>query len=641
MLHFNNNLNGVQGETPVTSSGVSYKEGIFGNGAYLSNPNQIYFSQLHNINQFVGTLEFWIKPDWNGNDGKDHYFLRLGLNGGMLMGKDAGNFWRIILNRWSPAGYPEVGAGVNIENEWLSNAWHHVAFTWNSEKLKVFIDGYLRAEAPVNVSIFNIGLPQNLQLGASENCCYINAVIDELRISNIVRTDDEILNSYLAGISVEEITIDPEVKELLDTWWYTPKVHAQTNIGDKELTAASLSWRSLDNGIASVNDKGKIIAVSEGSTSIIGTYNEISDTITVNVTSPVIASGAEEIPEYLSVPASQCLWEIPVVIIQFLPTSDGINIDPAIADWSSSIVDLKTRISDFNKRVKFMLEEGSRFRGYKNTNAPPSLGYRVVGIYSIYEEMPKSEFQSGDYYFPDYDQILTRINAENYVNIQGVKEFWIWGYHFLPIAPVESNMSSPTTGDVSNSDRFQNDLPIYNKTYTVYNYNFTRTQAEAVHNHGHQLESILKHVAVLQDGNYNLFVHDFSGWGENYSTLPIGRAGDCHHPSNTTIDYDYENMTLVESDIEDWTPDFSGETTMVNANTWGNINYNWPADVAVDIPQKIESQWYIYWMQNMPGLGNTIPYGVNYMNNWWEFTADWDAVITNNLGLYDTIPLSV
>src|SRR5258706_437022 len=75
----------------------------------------------------------------------------------------------------------------------------------------------------------------------------------------------------------------------------------------------------------------------------------------------------------------------------------------------------------------------------------------------------------------------------------------------------ESNMSSPTTGDISNSARYNDDLPIYDRTYVLYNYNSTRWQAEAVHDHGHQLEAILSFVNKRLDGNTELFWNKFCG----------------------------------------------------------------------------------------------------------------------------------
>ena len=72
-------------------------------------------------------------------------------------------------------------------------------------------------------------------------------------------------------------------------------------------------------------------------------------------------------------------------------------------------------------------------------------------------------------------------------------------------------MSSPLTGDISNSNRDPSDLPVYDKTYVVYGYNFRRSQAEAIHDHGHQLESQFAWVNEQHDGNTDLFWKQWRG----------------------------------------------------------------------------------------------------------------------------------
>jgi hypothetical protein len=67
-------------------------------------------------------------------------------------------------------------------------------------------------------------------------------------------------------------------------------------------------------------------------------------------------------------------------------------------------------------------------------------------------------------------------------------------------------------------------------------------------------------------------------------------------------------------------------------DSWGKLVYNWPGDT--DFLQRVESQWYIYWMQNMPGLNNRIPHIGNELTNWWQFTAQWDLCLQNSIGLY-------
>ena len=151
-----------------------------------------------------------------------------------------------------------------------------------------------------------------------------------------------------------------------------------------------------------------------------------------------------------------------------------------------------------------MLEEGSRYHGYQDSHARPSLGYRIVHIVTAYEIMPPGKRAGGKTqpeFHPDYMAILNRFNAGHFITNRNVKEIWLWGYHTAGIVPVESNMSSPATGDISNSARYNDDLPVYDRTYVLYNYNSIRSQAEAVHNHGHQLESILSFVNKRQEGN--------------------------------------------------------------------------------------------------------------------------------------------
>jgi hypothetical protein len=114
------------------------------------------------------------------------------------------------------------------------------------------------------------------------------------------------------------------------------------------------------------------------------------------------------------------------------------------------------------------------------------------------------------------------------------------------------------------------------------------------------------------------------------------RCGWTHVPPNTTEQYDYHtNYNEVLSDIADWTPAGIGQKTLVSAHTWGDHPYPWPAGMAPPYQEdRNEAHWYIYWMQSMPGWGNTIPYGLKRMTNWWRFTGDWDGSIQKGLGLY-------
>ncbi len=341
----------------------------------------------------------------------------------------------------------------------------------------------------------------------------------------------------------------------------------------------------------------------------------------------------EDISEFLASPASNALFEVPVLVINYYPTTDGVVMDKEECGTDMKISEMKTKIDSMNARVKFSLEEGSKFRGYKNPDAIPSLGYKIIKIISVYEKFPRG-FEvpwNKDWYRPDYNKVLERFDARHYVEDLGVKEIWIWGYHHGEIEPAESNMSSPLSGDISNSEQIEEDLPVYKKSYTVYNYNYNRSQAEAVHNHGHQIEAMFTYLNEKQTGDTKLFWDLFVGKeGEDFIT---GRCGWTHMPPNTTKHYNYLNPAKIESDVEDWYPDGRGEKKIVSVETWKNLNYDWPfGDVKFN--QKTESQFYIYWFQSIPGYENHLPYSDAELTNWWHFVGDWDDAISKNIGLF-------
>jgi len=345
------------------------------------------------------------------------------------------------------------------------------------------------------------------------------------------------------------------------------------------------------------------------------------------------------------------------VIIKYLPSSDGVNLDvaygPDFYDLGSvPLATMESNISVYDKMLRFGLEESTKYRGYKTPTANPSLGYQVVAIYTFYEPTPPSPnfgVKDPNGYFipqPDMLQILKRINAKAYVEGLGVKEFWMWQPTLTSAFPAfnpaihipenmresfESKMSSSLTGDISNSYHWANDLPTYSKPYKVYSHNPRRTANQTIHNRGHQMESEMNYVNQKQDGNTYIMTQTFMGY--DAAGIKIrGRPGTTHQPPNTIDDYDYFNTTPVLSDIEDWTPANTGLKKAVSRDTWGNIPYAWPLD---SLGRDAETNWYVYWFQNMPGFGNVIPYKTtNVMTNWWQYLADWDAANRVGLGLY-------
>ena len=132
LLHFENSLVGAQGQVPAQAVGVSYAAGIIGRAAVFGSGAQLRYASAGSIDSTVGTLEFWINPQWSGNDNQSHNFVKFGDNGGgMLFAKDGANNLRSIFNQYGVGGQSEKGVAINVRN-WQAGQWHHVAYTWSS-----------------------------------------------------------------------------------------------------------------------------------------------------------------------------------------------------------------------------------------------------------------------------------------------------------------------------------------------------------------------------------------------------------------------------------------------------------------------------------------------------------------------------
>lgn len=327
--------------------------------------------------------------------------------------------------------------------------------------------------------------------------------------------------------------------------------------------------------------------------------------VTINVTSPGIY------------PIS-----MPLLILKYFPTKDGITIDTTVtADIApgTTIEQMRQRVNNLHTRLIDALERGSIYHGYKDSSATPSLNYYDVETKEYLTEMPKVEGSL----LANYFKIMSDLSICNYVENQGVKEVWIWGYAGQ-IQGWESNMAS-VYGDISNSNRDPNDLPICQKTYTVYHYNYGRELGMALEDHGHQIEHILNWV----DGRDTTPANQWPNllyWGkfvgrDQYNKIlpPVSACGWTHSPPNTEAGYDWYNKTDVLSDCEDWKPDRTGERKLVSCKTWtGNETCSDDGG---------GNSFKVWWMQNTPGKGNNLIYNDRPFRNWWDFIGDFDLAM--------------
>jgi len=331
---------------------------------------------------------------------------------------------------------------------------------------------------------------------------------------------------------------------------------------------------------------------------------------------PVLASmaSAAERPE-IKLP-----MEIPVLVVKYFPVKGDLIDRKATGDWGAPLDETRKKTDQLTHAVLAALQEGSRYHGYKDERAKPSLVYRVLKAFEFLEPLPTVPHSGGGAPMTDYNKIMLRVNVKQWVEQKGVKEVWIWGYHGGVVGLWESNMAGPF-GDISNSNRDPKDLPVLKKTYTVYHYNYQRGASEAVEDHMHQIEAVLNWVdgrdrTPPDQWDKLLFWGKFVGSDRSHKIVRPG-CGWAHYPPNAEGDYDWANKRFVETDIEDWKPDGSGKKQRINCDRW----------------QGDSLKWFVYWMQNLPGAHNGLRYNGKPLANWWVFIGGFDHAVRNGVGL--------
>ncbi|MGE5478949.1 MAG: Ig-like domain-containing protein [Chloroflexota bacterium] len=452
--------------------------------------------------------------------------------------------------------------------------------------------------------------------------------------------------------------------ELWESWRWRCAQQQLLYYGAEFVPKSKVEWKSDDEAVAKVDNNGVITALKAGKANITATYKGAVAKTEVTVLAPVKPMEKEPLDKFLSTATPNHIFEMPILIVQYLPTTDGITKDPAYAPdlWDLSkisLADSKARTSEGIHRFKFAIEQGSRFRGYKNPAAPSSIGIKVVDLITIYEPVPPG-LQNGGYnegtlqYSYDFDAMFERFNFRDYVENKGVKQIWIWAGGTQPYmsnfdfdlhkpegacrASFESYMSTPT--DVQAMNGYNPEpLPVYSKTYTVIDQSHFYPSFTAVNFEPftHQFESLLFAQNNLQDGDSHLFWDKFVG--------KRNRCGWTHTPPNTDINYGYFHYIQADTnrvkpewcDIEDWIP-AGGKKSLISYHNWEDIHYDWP-DGVDNFGEREELQWFIYWLQAIPGYENNIPYTVNErkakMTNWWRFWYDWDAYVHDEYALWE------
>lgn len=289
----------------------------------------------------------------------------------------------------------------------------------------------------------------------------------------------------------------------------------------------------------------------------------------------------------------------------YYPSTDGHHLDPIETGIDGkTVAGLKHTVKELAAGLCAGREEASR--SFRNPEQAPYLDVEFVKHLEYPQALePGLPYRSA--FRPDHEKMFRRdVDICDYVDRQDVREVWVWMYHTAKIEPAESNLSMGRVssrffthdgyGDISNSER-SDDLPVCEHSYTVYEFNYGRTVAEALHNYGHHSE------ALFRWADDELFWNRFVGQEQQGRS----RCGWTHFPPNGEEDYDYGNPRTISSDCDQWAPEGGVEQEM-DCSAWGCEH----------------EIFMIWWFQHHPGPNNGLRWKGQPLRNWHEFFVDFD-----------------
>lgn len=180
LMSFENAYTGRQGEV-ASATGTTFVEGKFGQGVLFDDSDQMTVETADNLNLAQGSVSFWLRPNWDGNDEAGYVFFEVGddwFNRLRIM-KDEANNLRFMT--WDANAEYDVSTNVA---QWRAGEWHHVAVSWQGTQLALFVD-CVEMDRTASANLPE-QLAATINLGFSAvDPLWADAVIDELQIKAV------------------------------------------------------------------------------------------------------------------------------------------------------------------------------------------------------------------------------------------------------------------------------------------------------------------------------------------------------------------------------------------------------------------------------------------------------------------------
>ena len=197
-------LTGEKGVIISKSDNLQYTRG----SKTQNNESVVY----ENLNPHQGTLEFWVRPNWNGDDGVEHFiFYEYGNSSNHLYLRKGSNntlYFRIVAGG-------TVTYISSSTTSWTAGTWYHVVATWDSNNTvggsdysRIYVNG--SATGQTSALGTAILVESNFDIGHQASGSQFNGTIAG-RILNRPITSTEVTALYNSGNgSQDTFTVTPD-----------------------------------------------------------------------------------------------------------------------------------------------------------------------------------------------------------------------------------------------------------------------------------------------------------------------------------------------------------------------------------------------------------------------------------------------
>lgn len=173
-----------------------------------------------NIRAEQGTIAFWVRPDWDGNEPTERYRHFFSIRSGLFY-----LYWHRGALTFSSTSRSQArhhyAPGISVTH-WKSGEWHHVAVTWQRDEKtmkgykRIFLDGQLVSEA--SDVLMDFELTGALIVGGIDGPetfeRFADAAIDEFAIWERILSNDEIRQLVQMGEKGQALADLPSVQGL-------------------------------------------------------------------------------------------------------------------------------------------------------------------------------------------------------------------------------------------------------------------------------------------------------------------------------------------------------------------------------------------------------------------------------------------